>query len=156
MKKVFNTIAKWIKFFFAKPIQEAEVKQSEMTVEEKKKVVSKFNQHKEILNVTIRDKKPREFSKRKEVNVETPIGDFKLTKKQERFLDIISKSNRETGIKMNEVCQKFLDFKYKDTQMTPNEEELKPNYHKKTINYLLKCELIVKVENAKNHYKLNY
>jgi hypothetical protein len=156
MKKVFNTIAKWIKLFFAKPVQEAEVKQSEMTVEEKKKVVSKFNQHKEILNVTVRDKKPREFSKRKEVNVETPIGDFKLTKKQERFLDIISKSNRETGIKMNEVCQQFLDFKYKDTQMTPNEEELKPNYHKKTINYLLKCELIVKVENAKNHYKLNY
>jgi len=156
MKKVFNTVAKWIKSLFAKPIQEAEVKQSEMTVEEKKKVVSKFNQHKEILNVTVRDKKPREFSKRKEVNVETPIGDFKLTKKQERFLDIISKSNRETGIKMNEVCQQFLDFKYKDTQMTPNEEELKPNYHKKTINYLLKCELIVKVENAKNHYKVNY
>jgi len=156
MKKVFNTVAKWIKSLFAKPIQEAEVKQSEMTVEEKKKVVSKFNQHKEILNVTVRDKKPREFSKRKEVNVETPLGDFKLTKKQERFLDIISKANRETGIKMNEVCQQFLDFKYKDTQMTPNDEELKPNYHKKTINYLLKCELIVKVENAKNHYKVNY
>jgi len=161
MKKVFTTIAQWVKSLFAKQNQAVQQIEHEMTVEEKKQVVAEFNKnidstHKEILNVTVRNKKPREFSKRKEVNVETPLGDFKLTKKQERFLDIISKANCETGIKMNEVCQQFLDFKYKDTQMTPNDEELKPSYHKKTINYLLKCELIVKVENAKNHYKVNY
>jgi hypothetical protein len=108
------------------------------------------------LNVTVRNKKPREFSKRKEVNVETPLGDFKLTKKQERFLDIISKSNWENGIHIADVCEKFLEFKYKDTEMTPTEDELKPNYHKKTINYLLKCELIIKIENTKNHYRVNY
>ena len=166
MKKVFTTIAQWVKSLFAKQNQHVQQIEHELTVEEKKQVVAEFNKtieeqkveqpHKEILNVTVRNKKPREFSKRKEVNVETPLGDFKLTKKQERFLDIISKANCETGINMSEVCQKFLDFKYKDTQMTPTEDELKPNYHKKTINYLLKCGLIVKSENTKNHYRVNY
>jgi DNA-binding HxlR family transcriptional regulator len=160
MKKVFTTIAKWIRSIFAKQ-KHAELIKHEMSVEEKKQVVAEFNKsiektHKEILNVTVRDKKPRHFSKRKEVNVETPIGDFKLTKKQERFLDIISKSNYETGINMSEVCQKFLDFKYKGTEMKPTEDELKPNYHKKTINYLLKCGLIVKSEKTKNYYRVNY
>jgi hypothetical protein len=160
MKKVFTTIAQWVSSIFAKQKHADSIKH-EMSVEEKKQLVSEFNKsneehHKEILNVTVRNKKPREFSKRKEVNVETPLGDFKLTKKQERFLDIISKANCETGINMAEVCQKFLEFKYKDTQMTPTEDELKPNYHKKTINFLLKCELIVKVENTKNHYRVNY
>jgi hypothetical protein len=169
MKKVFTTIAQWVSSIFAKQKHADSIKH-EMSVEEKKKIVSEFNKstenedlpwkqeesHKEILNVTVRNKKPREFSKRKEVNVETPLGDFKLTKKQERFLDIISKANCETGINMAEVCQKFLEFKYKDTQMTPTEDELKPNYHKKTINFLLKCELIVKSENTKNHYRVNY
>jgi hypothetical protein len=173
MKKVFTTIAQWVSSIFAKQNQAVQQIEHEMSVEEKKQVVAEFNKsiekadnvdlpwepektHKEILNVTVRNKKPREFSKRKEVNVETPLGDFKLTKKQERFLDIISKSNPETGINMVEVCQKFLEFKYKDTQMTPTEDELKPNYHKKTINYLLKCKLIAKVENTKNHYRVNY
>jgi DNA-binding HxlR family transcriptional regulator len=143
-----------------------------MSVEEKKQVVSEFNKsnsnernvncevdlgtHKEILNVTIRDKKPRHFSKRKEVNVDTPLGDFKLTKKQERFLDIISKSNWDNGIHIADVCEKFLEFKYKDTFMTQTEDELKPNYHKKTIKFLEKCGLIVKVEKPKNHYRVNY
>lgn len=176
-------MATWFKSLFAKS-KNAEKIKHEMSVEEKKQIVSEFNKsidelltdkeslnkdvidevvylkpkssHKEVLKVTIRNNKPREFSKRKEVNVETPLGDFKLTKKQERFLDIISKANCETGINMAEVCQKFLDFKYKDTQMTPTEDELKPNYHKKTIKFLEKCELIVKVENTKNHYKVNY
>lgn len=175
MKKVFTTIAQWVSSIFAKQNQPAQQIKHEMSVEEKKQVVAEFNKsigcekadnndflwepektHKEILNVTVRNKKPREFSKRKEVNVETPLGDFKLTKKQERFLDIISKAKPETGINIAEVCQKFLDFKYKDTQMTPTEDELKPSYHKKTINFLLKCELIAKTENTKNHYRVNY
>jgi len=172
MKKVFTTIATWLKSLFAKSKHAEEIKH-EMSVEEKKQVVAEFNKsiekadnvdlpwepektHKEILNVTVRDKKPRHFSKRKEVNVETPFGDFKLTKKQERFLSIIDKSNFETGIHMADVCQKFLDFKYQETFMTPTESELQPGYHKKTINYLLKCKLIVKVENTKNHYRVNY
>lgn len=165
MKKVFTTIATWLKSLFAKSKPAEQIKH-EMSVEKKKQVVSEFNktieekkveeQHKEILNVTVRDKKPREFSKRKEVNVETPLGDFKLTRKQERFLSIIDKSNYENGIHMADVCEKFLEFKYKDTEMTPTESELQPNYHKKTINYLLKCGLIVKVENTKNHYRVNY
>jgi hypothetical protein len=166
MKKVFTTIAQWVKSLFAKQNQAVQQVEHEMTVEEKKQVVSEFNKsiegqkieqdHKEILNVTVRDKKPREFSKRKEVNVETPLGDFKLTRKQERFLDIIDKSNFENGIHMADVCEKFLEFKYKDTEMTPTENELQPNYHKKTINYLLKVKLIIKVENTKNHYRVNY
>jgi hypothetical protein len=172
MKKVFTTIASWIKSLFAKQKNAEQIKH-EMSVEQKKQVVSEFNKsienlnkidlpvekeetHKEILNVTVRNKKPRHFSKRKEVNVETPLGDFKLTKKQERFLDIISKSKKETGIHISEACQKFLDFKYKGTEMTPTESELQPGYHKKTIKFLEKCGLIVKVENTKHHYKVNF
>jgi hypothetical protein len=169
MKKVFTTIASWIKSLFAKQNHPEQIKH-ELSVEEKKQIVSEFNKsienedlpwkqqetHREILNVTVRNKKPRHFSKRKEVNVETPLGDFKLTKKQERFLDIISKSKKETGIHISEACQKFLDFKYKGTEMTPTESELQPGYHKKTIKFLEKCGLIVKVENTKNHYRVNY
>jgi len=160
MKKVFTTIAQWVSSIFAKQKHADSIKH-EMSVEEKKQLVSEFNklneeQNKEILNVTVRNNKPRHFSKRKEVNVETPLGDFKLTKKQERFLDIISKSNWENGIHISDVCEKFLEFKYKGTEMTPTEEELKPNYHKKTIKFLEKCGLIVKVENTKHHYRVNY
>lgn len=152
-------MATWFKsMFFKKP---SAIKVEE-TVEDKKQILREYNKEKVsndydmVLSQTVRESKPREFSKRKEVNVETPIGDFKLTKKQERFLDIISKANCETGINMAEVCQKFLDFKYKDTQMNPTEDELKPNYHKKTIKFLEKCQLIIRVENTKNHYRVNY
>jgi hypothetical protein len=152
-------MATWFKsMFFKKP---SAIKVEE-TVEDKKQILREYNKEKVsndydmVLSQTVRESKPREFSKRKEVNVETPIGDFKLTKKQERFLDIISKANCETGINMAEVCQKFLDFKYKGTQMNPTEDELKPNYHKKTIKFLEKCQLIIRVENTKNHYRVNY
>ena len=168
MKKVFTTIANWIKSLFAKQKKNHQV--IELSIEEKKQIVSEFNKsndnedlpwkqeenHKEILNVTVRNKKPRHFSKRKEVNVETPKGDFKLTKKQERFLDIISKANFERGVHIADVCVLFLEFKYKGTEMTPTELELKPAYHKKTIKFLEKCGLIVKVENTKHNYRVNY
>lgn len=187
MKKMFTTIATWIKSLFAKPKHINQVK-NEMTIEEKKQIISEFNNnrnkcdglaksisdlndkkheneqtltstqksdHKEILKVTVRSKKPFKYEKSKNVEFSTPLGIILLTKKQSFFLNTIQTlQHSEFGINSNVVCEIFMSEKFKNSPNSLNEKNTKYDYHKTTFKYLIKQGLIEKV--SKGHYKTSY
>lgn len=162
MKKVFYTIASWFKSLFAKKQQQVTTDVSvdtvKETIEDKKQILRDFNkdkeEHKMVLSQTVRSEKPNKYSKNKYV---VHMGDkkFSLTAKQDFFLTeikILEDVNNDANI--NDVVIAFLNLKYQNSQMTPTQDELKPAYHKKTINYLVKCGAIKST--SKNHYRTNF
>lgn len=181
MKKVFYTIATWFKSMFAKKqkeetkfpeigsfddshIQEFYKSNSNENLSNKQILkewaksnndkVQQEDEHKMVLSQTVRSEKPNKYSKNKYV---VHMGDkkFSLTAKQDFFLTeikILEDINKDANI--NDVVVAFLNLKYQNSQMTPTQDELKPAYHKKTINYLVKCGAIKST--SKNHYRTNF
>lgn len=170
MKKVFYTIATWFKSMFAKKQKHTDthgVIQSEVTIEEtvedKKQILRDFNKDKEvekhdhelILSQTVRSSKPGKYSKKKNIIFKTDKIEYSLTAKQDYFLNeirMLQDKNQDANI--NDVVINFLNMKYINSDMAPTENELKPTYHKKTINYLVKCGAIKST--AKNCYRTTF
>lgn len=161
MKKVLYAIAAWFKSFFVKKQQNPIISKEE-TIVEKKQILRDFNKEKEIeedhkmvLSHTVRASKPNKYSTNKHIVHVGGDKKFKLTAKQDFFLTeirILQQNNQDANI--NDVIVAFLDLKYANSQMTPTQDELKPSYHKKTINYLVKCGAIKST--AKNCYRTNF
>lgn len=160
MKKVFYTIATWFKSMFAKKQQE-EVKVEE-TIEDKKQILREYNKEKIqgddydlVLSQTVRSAKPSKYVNKKNVVFKTDKVEYSLTAKQDFFLNEIRFMQEKNGDAcIKDVVVKFLEMKYTNTNMTPTELELKPAYHKKTINYLQKCGAIK--QTAKNYYRTTF
>jgi hypothetical protein len=197
MKKLFYTIATWIKSLFAKKSkpeskehQFPEIGTFEPTViydvypceddlkEDKKQILKEFNEknltqkwvskepeveHKEVLKGTYKKEK---FTKNKKENTIIVINDkkYSLTRKQEFFyneaLNLFKnkeiefegkKTTMMDFVDMNDVCKKFIDFKFGDN-IIQNDEMYKSYYHKSTINYLVKIGLLNK--HSKNQYRV--
>ena len=166
MKKVLYAIATWFRVMFSKKTQSSSISNSnekENSIEDKKQILRdfnkeknvEFNQHELILSHTERASKPNKYSTNKHVVHVGGDKKFKLTAKQDFFLTeirILQQNNQDANI--NDVVVAFLDLKYDKSQMTPTQDELKPSYHKKTINYLVKCGAIKST--AKNCYRTNF
>ena len=200
MKKVFYSIATWIKSLFAKKskqeskeqplpiynvvgIDENDSDEDLAFVKDKKQAIKMFNEknlteklvdetwvkvgkiveHKEVLKGTYKKEK---FTKNKKENTIFVINDkkYSLTRKQEFFykeaLNLfknkeIKLEGKKTTIMdfvdMNDVCKKFIDFKFGDN-IIQNDEMYKSYYHKSTINYLVKIGLLNK--HSKNQYRV--
>lgn len=125
------------------------------------------NEHKEVLKGTYKKEK---FTVSKKENTVIIINDkeYSLTKKQHFFwlnaLGIYCLINVEIDekkdyplkpIKMNEVCKRFIDFKYGKDNIQP-ESMYTPSYHKKTIDYLVKVGLFKKTANGYRVLKQGY
>ena len=159
MKKTFYTIATWLKSMFAKKPEPIKV---EETVEHKKQILRDYNKEKTqsngydmVLSQTVRASKPGKYRNSKNIIFKTDKVEYSLTAKQDFFLNEIRMSQKENlDCNINDVVQNFLCMKYLNTQMNPTENELKPAYHKKTINYLVKCGAIK--QTAKNHYRTTF
>jgi hypothetical protein len=158
MKKVFYTMATWFKSMFSK--KPATIKVEE-TVEDKKQILRDFNKEKAangydmVLSQTVRASKPGKYANKKNVVFKTDKVEYSLTAKQDFFLNEIRLMQRENkDACMKDVVQSFLEMKYINTTMSPTEMELKPAYHKKTINYLVKCGAIK--QTAKNYYRTTF
>lgn len=159
MKKVFYTIATWFKSMFAKQQQDVQV---EETVVDKKQILRDYNKEKIqgdgydlVLSQTVRSAKPSKYANKKNIVFKTDKVEYSLTAKQDFFLNEIrfmQEKNGEACIK--DVVLKFLEMKYTNTSMTPTEMELKPAYHKKTTNYLVKCGAIK--QTSKNYYQTTF
>ena len=121
------------------------------------------NEHKEVLKGTYKKEK---FTKNKKENTIIVINDkkYSLTRKQEFFynesLNLFKNKEIELDgkkttvmdfVDMNDVCKKFIDFKFGDNIIL-NDEMYKSYYHKSTINYLVKIGLLHK--HNKNKYKV--
>ena len=197
MKKLFYSIATWIKSFFAKKSKPKskeyefpEIGTFEPTViydvypceddlkEDKKQILKEFNEknltqkwvskeqeveHKEVLKGTYKKEK---FTKNKKENTILVINNkkYSLTRKQEFFYnealnlfknkEIEYKGKKTTimdFVDMNDVCKKFIDFKF-GGNIIQNDEMYKSYYHKSTINYLVKIGLFNK--HSKNQYRV--
>jgi len=146
--------------------------------EDKKQILKEFNEknltqkwvsketeveHKEVLKGTYKKEK---FTKNKKENTIIVINDkkYSLTRKQEFFyneaLNLFKNKEIEFGgkkttmmdfVDMNDVCKKFIDFKFGDN-IIQNDEMYKSYYHKSTINYLVKIGLLNK--HSKNQYRV--
>lgn len=179
MKKVFYTIATWFKSMFAKKQPnnysyeqtqsqvtiDLPINQNEETVEDMKKLLKDWaksnndkvqeQEHELILSHTVRSTKPDKYSKKKNIIFKTDKVEYSLTAKQDYFLNeirFLQEKNQDANI--NDVVINFLNMKYMNTDMAPTENELKPAYHKKTINYLVKCGAIKST--AKNCYRTTF
>lgn len=137
------------------------VNTSEKTIEDKKQILRDYNKDKIgndydlVLSHTVRSEKPNKYSTNKHIVHVGGDKNFKLTAKQDFFLTeirILQEKNQDANI--IDVVQAFLNLKYSKSQMTPTQDELKPSYHKKTINYLVKCGAIKST--AKNCYRTNF
>ncbi len=145
---------------------------------DKKKILKEFNEkqttekwvakeekieHRQVLKGTYKKEK---FTKNKKENTIIVINDkkYSLTRKQlffyneslKLFKNKASKLNENKitimdCIDMNDVCKKFIDFKFGDNTIQ-NEDMYKSYYHKSTINYLVKIGLLYK--HGKNQYKV--
>jgi hypothetical protein len=158
MKKVFYTMATWFKSMFSK--KPAAIKVEE-TVEDKKQILRDFNKEKAandydmVLSQTVRASKPGKYANKKNVVFKTDKVEYSLTAKQDFFLNEIRLMQRENkDVSIKDVVQSFLEMKYINTTMNATEMELKPSYHKKTINYLVKCGAIK--QTAKNYYRTTF
>lgn len=150
----------WFKSMFSKKPLASQVA---VTLEDKKQILRNYNKEKQvenhdhelILSHTERASKPNKYSTNKYVVHVGGDKKFKLTAKQDFFLTeirILQENNQDANI--SDVVVAFLDLKYDKSQMTPTQDELKPSYHKKTINYLVKCGAIKST--AKNCYRTNF
>lgn len=134
---------------------------SEETIEDKKQILRDYNKEKIgndydlVLSHTVRSEKPNKYSTNKHIVHVGGDKKFKLTSKQDFFLTeirILQEKNQDANI--SDVVQAFLNLKYSKSLMSPTSDELKPSYHKKTINYLVKCGAIKIV--SKNRYRTNF
>jgi hypothetical protein len=146
--------------------------------EDKKQILKEFNEkqttekwvakekeieHRQVLKGTYKKEK---FTKNKKENTILVINNkkYSLTRKQLFFYNESLKlfNNREVELNgnkittmdfvdMNDVCKKFIDFKFGDNTIQ-NEDMYKSHYHKSTINYLIKIGLLYKY--GKNQYKV--
>jgi hypothetical protein len=113
------------------------------------------NEYDMVLSQTVRVSKPGKYANKKNIVFKTDTVEYSLTAKQDFFLNEIRLMQRENkDACMKDVVQSFLEMKYINTTMSPTEMELKPAYHKKTINYLVKCGAIK--QTAKNYYRTTF
>jgi len=148
----------WFKSMFSK--KPAAIKVEE-TIEDKKQILRDYNKEKVgneydmVLSQTVRVSKPGKYANKKNIVFKTDTVEYSLTAKQDFFLNEIRLMQRENkDACMKDVVQSFLEMKYINTTMSPTEMELKPAYHKKTINYLVKCGAIK--QTAKNYYRTTF
>jgi hypothetical protein len=172
MKKVFTTIAKWIKSIFAKQ-KHAELIKHEMSIDEKKKVVSQFNEermkresfvkgisdaykqsHPEVLSETVRNSKPGFYDATKNETFTCDFGSFNLTQKQFFFINKMKELNSDIGVNAHDVCRAFIENKLGEINSSTPKRHLKHDHHRSTFNYLSKVGLITKTK--KNTYKVNF
>ena len=159
MKKVFYTMATWFKSMFSKKPMAIQV---EETVDDKKQILRDYNKEKTesngydmVLSQTVRASKPGKYPNKKNIVFKTDKVEYSLTAKQDFFLNEIRLMQRENkDACMKDVVQSFLEMKYTNTSMSATPMELKPAYHKKTINYLVKCGAIK--QTAKNYYRTTF
>lgn len=152
-------MATWFKSMFSK--KPAAIKVEE-TVEDKKQILRDYNKEKlqsngydMVLSQTVRAAKPGKYANKKNIVFKTDKVEYSLTAKQDFFLNEIRLMQRENkDACMKNVVQSFLEMKYTNTSMSATEMELKPSYHKKTINYLVKCGAIK--QTAKNYYRTTF
>lgn len=129
-----------------------------LSKKEKKKVIKEFNKqndHKQILNVTVRDKKPIPYDASKNVIFGCSLGKFNLTIKQEFFLNKVKELDyQKDGANGHDICRLFIEKKYGKIDDSIPERYLKQDYHRSTFKYLTKVGLISKTK--KCHYKSNF
>jgi hypothetical protein len=169
MKKLLQTIQswilrKWIKRQYEKENGSFELSNNEMSIEQKKQFISKFNEkrmntamepeHKEILSVTVRSKKPNFYDATKNKTFTCSTGTFNLTEKQFFFMNKIKELDSVEGTNAHDVCKAFIENKYGKIDSSIPERHLKHDHHRSTFNYLLKIGLISKTK--KNIYKVNF
>ena len=148
----------WFKSMFSKKPSAIKV---EKTIKDKKQILRDYNKEKVgneydmVLSQTVRVSKPGKYANKKNIVFKTDTVEYSLTAKQDFFLNEIRLMQRENkDAYMKDVVQSFLEMKYINTTMSPTEMELKPAYHKKTINYLVKCGAIK--QTAKNYYRTTF
>jgi len=109
------------------------------------------DEHKEILNITIRSEKPK-FSNKPEFLITSNKQEFQITEKQYFFVTkMIELQDCTFGIDIKKICEHFMLMKFgpESYEQLPK-HVLMPKYHKKTINYLAKIGVIVRLN--KTHY----
>ena len=152
-------MATWFKSMFSKKPMAIQV---EETVDDKKQILRDYNKEKTesngydmVLSQTVRASKPGKYANKKNIVFKTDKVEYSLTAKQDFFLNEIRLMQRENkDACMKDVVQSFLEMKYTNTSMSATPMELKPAYHKKTINYLVKCGAIK--QTAKNYYRTTF
>ena len=136
----------------------AETKIDQLSKKQKKKVLKEFNKnndHKEILKVTVRDKKPIPYDASKNVVFGCVLGKFNVTLKQEFFLNKIKELDyQENGAYGHDICRLFIEKKYGKIDNSIPERHLKQDHHRSTFRYLTKIGLISKTK--KCYYKANF
>jgi hypothetical protein len=136
----------------------SQIKNDDLSKKQKKKVLKDFNKsndHKEILKVTVRDKKPIPYDASKNVVFGCSLGKFNVTVKQEFFLNKIKELDyQKDGANGNDVCRLFIEQKYGKIDSSIPERHLKQDYHRSTFKYLTKIGLVKK--SKKCFYKANF
>ena len=136
----------------------SEIKNDDLSKKQKKKVLKDFNKsndHKEILKVTVRDKKPIPYDASKNVVFGCSLGKFNVTVKQEFFLNKIKELDyQKDGANGNDVCRLFIEQKYGKIDSSIPERHLKQDHHRSTFKYLTKIGLVKK--SKKCFYKANF
>lgn len=163
MKRLVFKLMQWIKSFFNKKQKSETVfpdlnDNAELSKNEKKKIVKEFNKQndqKQILNVTVRDKKPTPYDASKNVVFGCVLGKFNVTLKQEFFLNKIKELDyQKDGANGHDVCRLFIEKKYGKIDDSIPERHLKQDHHRSTFKYLTKIGLIKKTK--KCYYKANF
>ena len=136
----------------------SQIKNEDLSKKQKKKVLKEFNKnndHKEILNITVRDKKPLPYDASKNVVFGCSLGKFNVTVKQEFFLNKIKELDyQKDGANGNDVCRLFIEQKYGKIDSSIPERHLKQDHHRSTFKYLTKIGLVKK--SKKCYYKANF
>ena len=136
----------------------SEIKNDELSKKQKKKVLKDFNKsndHKEIIKVTVRDKKPIPYDASKNVVFVCSLGKFNVTVKQEFFLNKIKELDyQKDGANGHDVCRLFIEQKYGKIDSSIPERHLKQDHHRSTFKYLTKIGLVKK--SKKCYYKANF
>jgi hypothetical protein len=109
------------------------------------------DEHREILNITIRSEKPK-FSNKPEFLITSNKQQFQITEKQYFFVTkMIELQDSTFGVDMKKICENFMLMKFGKVSFEELPKHvLMPKYHKKTINYLAKIGVIVRLN--KTHY----